>query len=90
MTVIGAAGQTARLVTAVLALRGVNGSAALTSMLTAYQQGTLSSGNSTAFCNGLTSFARQVAMLSGRTIPVAQATELVASANQIKNVQGCL
>ena len=89
VTVIGAAGQTARLITAVLTLRGFSVSATVTSVLTAYLQAALNSGNSTLFCAALTSFAKQVTLMSGKTIPAAQATQLVTSANQIKAVQGC-
>jgi hypothetical protein len=89
VSVRGTAEQSARLIAAVLALKGINVSPAVTTLLTSLLQSALNSGNGTLFCAGLTAFAKQVALLSGHGIPAVQATQLVASANQIKNVQGC-
>jgi virginiamycin B lyase len=40
-------------------------------------------------CETLDSFIRQVRALSGRTIPAAAATSLIADATRIENVMGC-
>jgi hypothetical protein len=89
VTVDGVAPQTVRLLIAVLALRGINVSPAFTNVLAAFLQVALLNGNGTVLCAALTSFVKQVTLLSGRGIPVAQATQLVAAANRIRAVQGC-
>jgi HYR domain-containing protein len=89
VSVRGAAEQAARLVSALLNLRGVNVSPAVTNLLASSLQVLLNNTNGTLFCTGLTIFAKQMALASGHGIPAAQAAQFVADANRIRAVQGC-
>jgi hypothetical protein len=89
VAVSGAAEQTTKLITAVLALRGINVSAAVTTLLTTYLQSALSSGNNNVFCAVMGVFVKQVTALSGKSIPATSAAQLAASANRIRAVVGC-
>ena len=89
VSVRGAGAQIARLIAAVLALRGVNGSPVLTNVLAAILQAAINSGHSAPLCSGLTAFARQLTVGPPRGMTPAQAAEFVAAANRIKLVAGC-
>lgn len=47
------------------------------------------SGNTTSACNQLNAFITQVQALSGKKLTAAEASQLIAAANQIRTAQGC-
>lgn len=49
----------------------------------------INAGNNTAACNQLNAFIKQAQAQSGQQLTVAQANQLIASANQIKAALGC-
>ena len=85
VTVKGAAEQLADLATAV---QGVGSGKSLATTVAAAQW-FLAHGQTKATCLTLTAFNLEVKGQSGKKIPKAQATALIADANQIKAVLGC-
>jgi probable HAF family extracellular repeat protein len=92
VTVNGASAQTANLISLVASFNIAQG---ISNSLDAKLQNVLDSlsaanaGNRSNACNQLTAFINNVVAQSGKQLTVAQATQLIARANQIRSVQGC-
>ena len=89
VTVVGAAGQTAALITTV---QGFGLPPDFAASLIGKLQGvetSLGVGDSTGACNQLAGFLNQVQAQSGKHLSAAQAATVIAAANQIRAVIGC-
>ena len=82
--VLSPAQMTSNLINAVMSANFQQGSALLQIAL-----GSLNSGNTGASCNQIDAFIKQVQNDSGKKLSVAEANQLIASANQVKAAMGC-
>jgi hypothetical protein len=85
VTVVGAAGQSAALRSAVT---GVGPGTSLADKI-ALVQGQIGTGQVAKACSTLVAFINEVSAQSGKTIPTGQATTFIADALRIRSVLGC-